>query len=72
MSLFGEPRAIGSSRGDEIADAVDAVLTARPRKPGDRIAGALRKTSALLKLSEGDSMALTHASYRRGPGASAW
>ncbi|MEO6582574.1 MAG: DNA polymerase III subunit delta [Sphingomicrobium sp.] len=65
MSLFGEPRAIWvEPAGDEITDAVDAVLTAAAAEsPVIVIAGALRKTSALVKLAEGDRQALTHASY---------
>ena len=65
MSLFGEPRAIWvEPAGDEIADGVDALLTAPAcESPVIVIAGALRKTAALLKLAEGDAKALAHISY---------
>jgi DNA polymerase-3 subunit delta len=65
MSLFGELRAIWvEPAGDEIADGVDALLTAPgSESPVIVIAGALRKTSALLKLAEAHPQALAHASY---------
>lgn len=65
MSLFGEPRAIWvEPAGDEIADAVKALLEApASESPVIAIAGALRKASALLKLAEGHRQALAHASY---------
>ena len=65
MSLFGEPRAIWvEPAGDEIADAVAALLAApAPESPVIAIAGALRKSSALLKLAEPSGAALAHASY---------
>jgi DNA polymerase-3 subunit delta len=65
MNLFGEPRAIWvEPAGDEIAGAVAALLDAPPpESPVIVIAGALRKTSALLKLAEGNRAALAHASY---------
>ena len=65
MSLFGEPRAIWvEPAGDEIADGVDALLSApASESPVIVIAGALRKTSALLKLAEGHPLALAHISY---------
>ncbi|MGI8611722.1 MAG: DNA polymerase III subunit delta [Sphingomicrobium sp.] len=65
MSLFGEPRAIWvEPAGDEIADAVEALLDApASESPAIVIAGALRKSSALLKLAEGHRSALAHASY---------
>ena len=65
MSLFGEPRAIWvEPAGDEIADGVDALLSAPgSESPVIVIAGALRKSSALLKLAESHPLALTHASY---------
>ena len=65
MSLFGEPRAIWvEPAGDEIADGIAALLEApAAESPVVAIAGALRKTSALLKLAEGHRQALTHASY---------
>ena len=65
MSLFGEPRAIWvEPAGDEVAEAVEALLEApAPESPVILIAGALRKSSALLKLAEGHRPALTFASY---------
>ena len=65
MSLFGEPRAIWvEPAGDEIADGVDALLSApASESPVIVIAGALRKTSALLKLAEAHPLAVVHASY---------
>jgi len=65
MSLFGEPRAIWvEPAGDEIADGVDALLSApASESPVIVIAGALRKTSALLKVAESHPLALSHASY---------
>lgn len=65
MSLFGEPRAIWvEPAGDDIADGVAALLSAAAcESPVIVIAGTLRKTSALLKLAEGDARALAHASY---------
>ncbi|HUE78237.1 MAG TPA: DNA polymerase III subunit delta [Sphingomicrobium sp.] len=65
MSLFGEPRAIWvEPAGDEIAAGVEALLAAPAAESAViAIAGALRKSSALLKLAEGDARALAHASY---------
>ena len=65
MNLFGEPRAIWvEPAGDEIAGGVEALLeAAASESPVIVIAGALRKTSALLKLAEGHPQALAHASY---------
>ena len=65
MNLFGEPRAIWvEPAGDDIADAVAALLEAAPpESPVIAIAGALRKSSALVKLAEGHPQALAHASY---------
>jgi DNA polymerase-3 subunit delta len=65
MSLFGEPRAIWvEPAGDETAEAVEALLEApAPESPAILIAGALRKSSALLKLAEGHRSALSFASY---------
>jgi DNA polymerase-3 subunit delta len=65
MSLFGEPRAIWvEPAGDEIADGVDALLAAPgSESPVIVIAGALRKSSALLKLAEAHPQALAYASY---------
>ena len=65
MNLFGEPRAIWvEPAGDEIAEGVDALLEApATESPVIAIAGALRKSSALLKLAESHRRALCHASY---------
>ena len=65
MNLFGEPRAIWvEPAGDEIADAVEALLEApASESPVIAISGGLRKSSALLKLAEGHRAALSHASY---------
>ena len=55
MSLFGGKRAIWiEPAGEDIADGVAALLEADAvESPVVAIAGALRKTSALLKLAEG-------------------
>jgi DNA polymerase-3 subunit delta len=65
MSLFGEPRAIWiEPAGDEIAPAVEALFEAASvESPVLAIAGALRKTSAVLKLAEASPLALAFASY---------
>lgn len=65
MSLFGGARLIWvEPAGDDIADAVAALLQApAPESPVVAIAGALRKTSALLKLAETSPAALSFASY---------
>jgi DNA polymerase-3 subunit delta len=65
MSLFGGPRAIWiEPAGDEIAPAVDALLSASAcESPVVAIGGALKKTSALLKLADAHPQALVHASY---------
>jgi DNA polymerase-3 subunit delta len=65
MSLFDGPRAIWiEPAGDEIAPGVEALLEANAAEsPVVAIAGALRKTSALLKLAEAAPDALSFASY---------
>jgi DNA polymerase-3 subunit delta len=65
MSLFGGPRAIWiEPAGDEIAPAVESLLSApASESPVIAIGGALKKTSALLKLADGHPSALVHASY---------
>lgn len=65
MSLFGEPRAIWiEPAGDEIAPGVEALFEAASvESPVLAIAGALRKTSAVLKLAEASPLALAFASY---------
>lgn len=65
MNLFGEPRAIWvEPAGDDVAEAAAALLEAPVGESAViLVAGALRKTSALLKLAEGHRAALAHASY---------
>jgi DNA polymerase III subunit delta len=65
MSLFGGPRLIWiEPAGDEIAAGVTALLEANAAEsPVVAIAGALRKSSALLKLAEGSPNALAFAAY---------
>ena len=65
MSLFGEPRAIWiEPAGDEIAAGLEALLEAASvESPVIAIGGALRKTSALLKLAEASQQALAFAAY---------
>ena len=65
MSLFGEARIIWiEPAGDEIAPGVEALLEAASvESPVVAIGGALRKTSALLKLAEVSPLALAFAAY---------
>ncbi len=65
MALFGGPRAIWlEPAGEEIADGVASVLDgASVESPVIAIAGALRKTSGLLKLAEGHGTAAAMISY---------
>lgn len=65
MSLFGGKRLIWiEPAGDDIAPGVEALLEAAAvESPVVAIPGALRKTSALLKLSEASPRALACASY---------
>lgn len=65
MSLFGGKRAIWlEPAGDEIAAGVESLLDANMiESPAIAIAGALRKTSALLKLAEASSDAVAFAAY---------
>jgi DNA polymerase-3 subunit delta len=65
MSLFGEPRAIWiEPAGDEISAGAEGLLDASSvESPVVAIAGALRKTSALLKLAEASQSALAFAAY---------
>jgi DNA polymerase-3 subunit delta len=65
ISLFGGKRAIWiEPAGDEIADSVQALLESpASESPVVALAGSLRKTSALLKLAESHSSALSHISY---------
>ena len=65
MSLFGGPSAIWiEPADDDIAVGLEALLEApASESPVVAIAGALRKTSALLKLAEASSQSLAYASY---------
>ena len=65
MALFGGPRAIWIEPcGDEVSDGVAALLEAPSiESPVIAIAGALRKTSSLLKLAESHGDAVAIASY---------
>jgi DNA polymerase-3 subunit delta len=65
ISLFGGARLIWiDPAGEEIVEGLEALLDAPAvESPVVAIAGALRKTSALLKLAESHAGALTHASY---------
>lgn len=65
MALFGGPRAIWiEPAGEEIADGVASVLDAGSvESPVIAIAGALRKTSGLLKLAETHGAAAAVISY---------
>lgn len=65
IGLFGGKRALWvEPAGDEIAAAVEALLDAASvESPVIAIAGALRKTSPLVKLAESDPKALAHISY---------
>ncbi|HEY6662092.1 MAG TPA: DNA polymerase III subunit delta [Sphingomicrobium sp.] len=65
ISLFGGKRLVWiEPAGDEIAAGVEALLElATAESPAVAIAGALRKTSALLKLAEASPLALAFAAY---------
>ena len=65
IGLFGGKRALWiEPAGDEILGAVEALLEAAAvESPAIAIAGALRKTSPLVKLAETHSAALAHISY---------
>ena len=65
MSLFGGARALWiEPAGEEIVDGVTALLDgAASESAVIAIAGALRKTSGLLKLAEGHAAALACCSY---------
>jgi DNA polymerase-3 subunit delta len=65
ISLFGGARLIWvDPAGDEILEGFEALLAAPAvESPVVAIAGALRKTNALLKLAEAHGAALAHASY---------
>lgn len=68
MGLFGDKKAIWvEPAGDEIAPAVEALLAAPAVESAViAIAGALRKTSPLVKLAEAQGQALAHVSYPPG------
>ena len=65
LSLFGGRRLVWiEPAGDEIAAGVEALLQLEiVESPVVAIAGALRKTSALVKLAEGSPHALAYAAY---------
>ena len=65
MSLFGERRAIWlEPAADDIAEGVEALLQAASvESPAIAIGGALRKTSALVKIAESSPLALAYAAY---------
>jgi DNA polymerase-3 subunit delta len=65
LSLFGERRLIWiEPAGNETAEAVEALLAAESiESPVVAIAGALPKSSALLKLAEGSPHALAFTAY---------
>ena len=65
IGLFGGKRALWiEPAGDEITAAVESLLEAAAvESPVIAIAGALRKTSTLVKLAEAHRQALAHISY---------
>lgn len=65
MALFGGARALWiEPAGEEIVEGVSALLDmAATESAVVAVAGALRKTSGLLKLAEGHPAALAHCSY---------
>ena len=72
MSLFGGKRAIWIEPATkEIEDGVAALLEGpRPESPVVAIAGALSRTSALLKMAEASPQAIAYAAYApEGPDA---
>ena len=65
IGLFGGKRALWiEPAGDEVAEAVEALLQATAvESPAIGVAGALRKSSRLLQLAEAHSFALSYQSY---------
>lgn len=65
IDMFGGKRALWiEPAGDEISDAVEALFAIpAPESATIAIAGALRKTSVLVKLAETHTAALAHISY---------
>jgi DNA polymerase-3 subunit delta len=65
MNLFGGTRVVWvEPAGDEVAAGVEALIEANAAEsPVVAIAGALRKTSTLLKLAESSPVSLAHAAY---------
>ena len=65
MALFGGARALWiEPAGEEIVDGVSALLAAAASESAVvAVAGALRRTSGLLKLAESHANALAHCSY---------
>lgn len=68
IGMFGGKRAIWvEPAGDEIAAGAEALLQLpATESPVVAIAGALRKSSALVKLAEAHAQALAHISYELG------
>lgn len=68
IGLFGGRRALWiEPAGDEITPAIDALVEAAgAESPVIAVAGALRKTSALVKLAEAHPACLAHVSYELG------
>lgn len=64
MTMFGGPRWIRVTGGDELLKAVEALLDAPEGCPVAVIAGQLRPTSALLKLALADPRILAYASWK--------
>jgi DNA polymerase-3 subunit delta len=65
IDMFGAAKVLWiQPAGDEVTPAVEALLKASAfENPVVAIAGTLRKTSALLKLSDEHPLALSHVSY---------
>lgn len=65
IGLFGGKRALWiEPAGDEVAEAVEALLQAiAVESPAIGVAGALRKSSRLLQLAEAHPFAFSHQSY---------
>ncbi|WP_425506841.1 DNA polymerase III subunit delta [Sphingomonas sabuli] len=68
IGMFGDKRALWvEPAGDEIVAAVEALLELSvAESPAIAIAGALRKSSALVKLAEAHAACLSHVSYELG------
>lgn len=64
ITMFGGPRWIRATGGDELLKAVEALLDAPEGCPVIVIAGQLRPTSVLLKLALADPRILSYASWK--------